>query len=249
MAKEGNRRWRYGSAGSLGVRLVRNMDFTGNSTLRLPELRLNDSTLGYTESFKYLGLLLNPQLTLTQYINSTIGLIASKLKTFTTIRRYINTETSLLLYKSMILPLFEYSNLSYSLVPAVLRKKMQRLQNRSLRIIFFRDNDLSIAELHTKAKLVPLAERSDTQLLCLMYRRSFDDIKYPHLPSVVDTRTRHKIKFYVPRPRKERYKNFPFYRGSQLWDRLPVDIQQADTYQGFKTRIKIFLANSGDYAP
>lgn len=216
---------------------------------QLPDLRMNNMVLGYTDSYKYLGLRLNSQLTLTQHINSTIALVANKLKTFTTVRQYIGTETSLLVYKTMILPLFEYSNLVYSLVPVALRKKLQRLQNRSLRIIFFRDSHLATSQLHDKAKLVPLSQRADTQLLCLMFRRSFDNNKFPLLPPTVETRSMHKIKFQIPRPKKERFRHFPVYRGSQLWDNLPADVQQADSYQGFKSKVKIFLANSGDYAP
>lgn len=105
-----------------------------------------------------------------------------------------------------------------------------------------------VDELHRMANLVPLAQRSDAQLLCLMFRRSFNNSKYPLLQSKVDTRSTLKIKFQIPRPNKERYKSFPHYLGSQLWDRLPVDVQLADTYLGFKARVKI-LANSRDYAP
>lgn len=144
----------------------------GRSKLRseglLPELKMNDETLSYTDSYRYLGLMLNCQLTLAQHVNSTIGLVSSKLKTFAAIRKYINVEHSLLVYKSMILSLFEYANISFTLVPLVLRKKLERLQNRALRIIYFFDVSLPVAELRVKAKLIPLAQRADTQLLCLM---------------------------------------------------------------------------------
>lgn len=83
------------------------------------------------------------------------------------------------------------------------RKKLQRLQNRALRIIYdHRDN---LEELHCRANIAALRQRADKQLLNLMYRRSLNP-KYPQVMNLSSTTTRAsaKIRFDTPRPKVER---------------------------------------------
>lgn len=100
----------------------------------------------------------------------------------------------------MILAFFEYVNLTYSLIPIKLRKNMQRLQDRALRIIYSHERDLQISDLHKKAKLLTLERRAEAQLLCLMFRRSYNHDKYPLIDTNRFTRTNEKLKFYLPTP-------------------------------------------------
>lgn len=115
-------------------------------------------------------------------------------------------------------------------------KKIQRLQNRALRIIY--DKHDSPEELHIKARLTAIQQRADKQLLNLMYQRSLTPSKYPQINNQqTATRTSEKVRFEIPRPNSERFKNFPHYRGVQLWDTLNVDTQRAPSYLYFKSRI------------
>lgn len=149
----------------------------------------------------------------------------------------------------MILSLFDYANLTLTLVSTKLRQKMQRLQNRALHIIYFREQNLTIQELHRMANLATLEIRSKFQLLCLMYRRSYERKKYPMVSPARTTRTNEKLKFNIPRPTNEKFKLFPLYRGSLLWDQLSPDVQKCESYLAYKMRVKQFLENKGNYPP
>lgn len=87
------------------------------------QFKLNNSVLSFTENYKYLGLMLNNKLTLVQHANTVIGMVSTKLRTLSYLRRYVNSEIALIIYKTMILSLFEYANLTYTLMPVKLRKK------------------------------------------------------------------------------------------------------------------------------
>lgn len=126
---------------------------------------------------------------------------------------------------------------------------MQRLQDRALRIVYFKDRILQSHELHKKAKLLTLERRSEAQLLCLMFKRSYNNVKYRLIDPNRVTRAKDKIKFYVPRPTNEKFKSFPFYQGSLLWDQMPPETQKSDSYLAFKVRIRLFLENKGDHPP
>ena len=52
----------------------------------------------------------------------------------TKIRTYINLETAITVYKSMILPILEYGDIAFDLGDETSLNKLQTLQNRVLRI-------------------------------------------------------------------------------------------------------------------
>lgn len=203
--------------------------------LRLPQsLKIDDTPLEIVPKYKYLGLQLNSTLTLTDNVTQTIGTVSSKLNTLTHIKKYVHNSTLLTVYKSAILPIIEYGNITNSLINKTQYKKIQRLQNRALNIIYNNDHSLSLEDKHIKAKLPTVAQRADRQLLCLMYRRSWQPDIYPQISSAINTRGNSKIHFNIPRPTIERFKNFPLYKGAQLWDALPASTQKAVTYDMFK---------------
>lgn len=100
--------------------------------------------------------------------------------------------------------------------------KLQRMQNRSLRLIF--PNCPSTDEVHALAWLSTLETRAITQLQYLMFRRSFNNQDYPLLPNAGLTRSHNKIRFDIPRPRVRQFKSFPLYQGAIHWDSLPAHI-------------------------
>lgn len=149
------------------------------------------------------------KLTLTQHANSIIGLVSGKIKTLSYLRKYVKFETGLSIYKSMILSLFEYANLTYSLIPIKIRRKMQRLQDRTLRIIYYLEQNLTISELHKSAKLMALDQRAEFQLLCLMFRRSYNHDRYP----LVSSERMKKSSFIYRDPQMRNLSPFPYIKG------------------------------------
>lgn len=200
-------------------------------------LKINQTRLETVSKYKYLGLILNPQLTLTDNINKTIGTVSTKLNTLVNLRKYVYSHTLLTLYKTAILPLMEYGNIVNSLIPLNQRRKLQRIQNRDLKIIYTNLPTTTTEDLHIRAKIAPIAQRSDRQLLCLMYRRAQLPDKYPQIQTNVTTRANERIRFATPRPKTEKYKKYPMYRGSQLWDTLSPETQKLTSYELFKYSI------------
>lgn len=203
----------------------------------VPSLTLNKQALQMVSQYKYLGILLNPSLTLSDHILKTIGHVTGKINTLSTLCRYITHKMAITIYKGTILPLLEYANVTYTLISASQRHKLQRLQNRALRVIFRNSTDDNLTQLHLKANLGTLAQRSHRQLLCLMYRRAHLSDLFPSEVTCSSTRTNSKIKFVLPRPSSERFKQFPLYYGAEQWDKLEVHIQKTQDYDLFKMRI------------
>ena len=62
----------------------------------------------YCDSMKYLGIILDSQLSLKEHITSLTSKVTHKLNIFQQIRPFINNEMSRLFYLSYIRPLLEY---------------------------------------------------------------------------------------------------------------------------------------------
>lgn len=211
----------------------RNSKFTSNLTLTL-----SNTPLTTVIKYKYLGLTLTPSLTFEEHFRKAVGIVSAKLNTLSHLRQYICTRTLLLIYKTAILPLMEYANIIYSLVPISLRKKLQRLQNQALKLIYARTDYVHDLEfLHITAKLTTIEQRANRQLILLTYRRAHNPYDYPLLPQTTSTRSSEKMKFLLPRPKYEKFKRFPLYVGSQLWDKLDQETQTAEHYLLFKQKI------------
>lgn len=80
-------------------------------------LFLNNTPLQPAILYKYLGIPLNPQLTLTDYSKHMIRLANIRINTLSYFRQTLGQKTSLLVYKGTILPLMEYGNILHPLLP------------------------------------------------------------------------------------------------------------------------------------
>lgn len=143
--------------------------------------------------------------------------------------------TALTIYKTTILPLLKYSNVIFSLIALNQRKKMQRLQNKALSIIYKHPVNIGPVVLHTWAKLATLAQRADRQLVCMMYRRAHYCSHFPLEESAGVTRSSGKIRFSLPRPKFPQ--QFPQYYGACLWDQLDLATQKSQEYAIFQMKI------------
>ena len=101
------------------------------------------------------------------------------------IRRYITTYAALQIYKTTILPIFDYADIIYDQDRIGASNMWQKLQNKALRLIYNNyypnPNRLSTKELHLKANLLPLESRRYLHLLV----HAFD---LTRIPSNLDNR-------------------------------------------------------------
>ena len=51
------------------------------------------------------------------------------------------------------------------------------------------------------------------------------------------TRSDKKVKLKVEQPKREKYRKGPLYRGMELWDQIPHDIQKSDSVHILKAKI------------
>ena len=201
-------------------------------------LLLGDDPIAYCDKYKYLGITLDSEMTLTNLLSDTKRIVSNRLFNLRKLRRYIAEKAAISIYKSTILPVFDYPGYVIISCNKSDRHDLQIMQNDALRTCFNvkRRDKLSISKMHKKAKLLSLEQRRSLQLLYLMFQHKTDVINLRRHNR--NTRAAARDHFYVERYNNVKYKNSPFFKGSELWDELPNDIIACDSIFQFKKKLK-----------
>ena len=202
-----------------------------------PKFKLDGSILGNVDHYKYLGVILDSTLNFTKHINNIIKTVSHKLNLLSKTRQLITQAASVRIYNSMILPYMDYGDVVYQAATSDLLCKLQRLQNRDLRIITrYDDNYQNTTAIHQSLRILPLSRRRYVHTNNFAYKRSIQP-KYVENRNLL-TRAHGKKLLLCPRPRTERLKNSVVYTTAKCWNELSLDEQRACSYNSFKLKTK-----------
>ena len=164
--------------------------------------------------------------------------IKPKLSTFYIIRRYLDTETSIIILKTMLAPIFDYCSFLFECKNANLLMKLQAQLNRAMRIALRLDRMTSVRDRFGEYNMLNLSSRRKIQLIMNVVR-IFCEEGY----NISDRSTRGTTKelVYLPRPRCESYRKSPYYLGCKLFNELPVELRKNYKLSGFKIKLKKYL--------
>lgn len=128
--------------------------------------------MGRVRTHSYLGFQLDERLTFPDLIE--IVSMASNQKIFwlAKIRKFLDIQTAVRLYKSIIKAKLQYGSLLYLNASLKESKRIQKLQNRALRICLMADQYTSNLIMHREAGVLPIELRRKLELYKLMYRMS-----------------------------------------------------------------------------
>ena len=201
-------------------------------------LNIDVNEVKKVNSFSYLGVILDENMTYKTHMASIRKRSGYKLYQLHRIRTSIDTETALTIYKHCILPSLEYCSFILDSSTHLDQKSLQTMQNRGLRKCLQIGNprDITRDALHLQCKVQTLIKRRDTQLLMHIYKlsKSVDNLV---IRDRVRTRGDSKVKFKTRRVKLQVIKKSPLYRGLILWDSLEHTVQKLATRQAFKTCI------------
>ena len=210
----------------------------------------NDQTIGaencqisQCHQYNYLGVTLDECLNMKANFNSILKKFSYKIYQFGKIRKYIDISTRVLLYKQTVLPLVEYVSFMLCLSNKHETDKLQRLQNRCLRMCYNVNvpTDVGTAQLHNNARLDKLCVRRDIALLSIMFDLRWNNMYEKKV--IRATRANQGYIFDLNVPHTGLYANSPYYVGGNMWNKLSVKLQNNDRKDQFKKDVKDLLNN------
>ena len=193
---------------------------------------INDHRLERVTSYKYLGLTLDMNLNYNKHLENCLKLISHKAFLLNKIRLYIDTNTAITIYKTMILPILEYGDVIYDGANQKLLNDLQTSQNRILRICLQRNYYTSTILLHRICNINKLKDRRVMHLNLYMFKQK-GNVDIVNTRNVC-TRAHDAVLYTTIKPNNEKFKRNIFYKGALSWNTLPVSDRNVDRYEVFK---------------
>ena len=189
------------------------------------------------QQYQYSGVILDECLTMKPNFNRVFKKFSYKIFQFGKLNKFLDVETRILVYKQTVLPLTEYVSFVMCLNNKQDTDKLQKLQNRALRMCFNIQNprDIRIQRLHEMAKCDMLHKRRMLQLLGILYDNIQDYL--PDRTVAHNTRLAGKRNLEINRANTELYAKSPYCIGGTFWNNLPKHVQEQKTKERFKCAI------------
>ena len=230
---------------SLNVSKTKQMNFGTRHKVKKAsrtKLMMDNVALQIVPTYKYLGFMLDSTLSFSYHVKSVTNILMYKSVLLAKIRKFLTEDVTLRIYKSMILEYFDYGDVIYSSANQEGLKKLQRLQNKCLKICKGYNKRAGTDEIHIETKIQKLELRREDHINSFMYGR-LENI------DLVDTR---KIRtrahsaplFKVKIPKLSAYKRSVEYAGATRWNDLPPCIRRLDNQDTFKAKQNQILLHS-----
>lgn len=204
---------------------------------------INTVPVDRVQTFNYLGLCLDSNLNFQTHIQNITRSIRHKLHFLYKIRNFINVDTTLLIYKTTILPIFDYADFIFDRSIHYITNKLQILQNKALRVVYksylHNANHLSTVDLHKRSGLLFLKDRRELHLLYHAYDYKTDLANVDQRP--IPTRAHTGIRLIIPKPNLPIFYKSIQYRATLAWNKLNPCFTQISPKQQFKLQLKLFF--------
>ena len=130
------------------------------------DISLNGQAIKHTDTFKYLGVVLDDTLSFNDHVDYVRMKVSMILGMFSRMRPLLMLETANRLYKAMVLPVLDYCDAVWHECGQGNSDKIERLQRRAARIIYYKAaSNLSTDQIMTKLGLEPLYYRRRAHIL------------------------------------------------------------------------------------
>ena len=201
-------------------------------------LSLNNIPLERVCSYKYLGFILDDHLNFNKHISSMVSTVSHKLYLLSRIRRYLNDQACILIFKTMVLSILEYGNIIYSGTSMNNLDKLDKLFYRGLRICVSSNNNRNKNQLCHDCKISPLENRREVQLMLFMHKQTG---KSDLLKKTNKTTRLHSAPVYKTyKPNNEKARQNVIYRGAMCWNKMSAEDRNKN-FNDFKAKIRCDL--------
>ena len=205
------------------------------------ELKVNDQLIQNVPTYKYLGINLDQTLNFNYHLKNVVNTISRKLYIFSKIRRFLNVKTSIILYKTMILPFFDYGDVVYMFSNSNILHKLDRMHLRGLKISLKADHKMSDNVIFNDCKISNLCNRRHVHLRNFMFNKRHQCAILSDDMDRICTRSNSGPKFLVTKPNCEAFKRSICYSGAVDWNSLNPDLRNLDNISIFKNNQKSWL--------
>ena len=213
-------------------------------------LQQDNTIIKRSHSVKYLGVILDENLSFHQHITSKCNIAAINIQRISSIRNYLTIESAKQLAHSFVLPHLDYCNAILYGLPARHIKKLQRIQNWIAKVVLRRNRHESSLTALYDLHWLPISFRIQFKILTMVFKCIIGTAP-EYLISLIklksfnrETRLSNKPGkiLDIPRTSKTIFADRSFQvSGPKLWNDLPTEIQLSTNIEIFKKSLKTYL--------
>lgn len=226
----------------MGTKLMLNKHNTLN-------LKLGGNTINQVKNIKYLGMHIDSELKWDLHVSELVKKIG-KMVSFLGRLKYLLSESYLnLIYQSVILPHFDYADIIWQSSPQTYLDQLQKLQNRAGRIILKINpsSHTSIFKIHDLLKWETLKTRRNKHMYIMLYN-IFHNLTPEYMKNNLSKKeTKYALRnvdnLILPKPNSNYCKRTFFYRGSKMYNELPINLRRPNTVTLFRNGLNEWIVD------
>lgn len=207
-------------------------------------LQLQGKNIERVSKFNYLGTILDEQLIWKEHIDMVCSKVNKRLGLLSRIRSCLTLKAANCVYRSVIEPIFNYTDTAWGNLSIGCSKNLQQLQNRAARIILRLDSSRDNFDI---LKWTDLETNRKIHKCVLVFKCLYNLV--PQYLSNYFTRnscfhthnTRRKSDLHLPKQKLSLGKRTFRFSGSVLFNSLPAHIKHTTSLSSFKSLVKDHL--------
>ena len=199
-------------------------------------LTLHDQVIVQAESYKYLGITLDQNLTFSIHVENVIKKINRSLGVLKRTSSFLPLSNRVILYNTLVLPHFDYCSTLWDVCHDTYISRLQKLQNRGMRIILGCHRRTHISDMLFTLKWLNVRQRFILLKCIIMF--NIINGKTPNYLKTVSpdithnygtrSKTSKNIFHTLDHPKSLKH------TGTSLWNNLPSKVKQQTTLSSFR---------------
>ena len=217
------------------------LDICNQNVIILNSLYFDNTLLNTREHHKHLGITLQNDCKWDQHIANLIIKCRTQVNCLRSYKYRLNRKSLETMYKSYILPLFDYADVIWDSCTETQANSLEELQIDALRTISGSVRGTSHALLYNETGFIPLKERRKRHKLLTFFKfvnglvPNHLAVKFPPLVSEINPYHRRRpLNRQPPSFKTALYKKSFFPSSTDLWNDLPESIQCSKSFGEFK---------------
>ena len=199
---------------------------------------LDNEFLENEELVKLLGVKIDQKLDFAEHITCLLKKANQKLHALMRIKKYLSEDKLKLIMRTFIESQFNYCPLIWMCHGRDLNKKINRLHERALRVVYTNNGNQSFKQLLDKDKLYIIHERNLRKLAIEMYKVKNNLCPKP-IQELFTPAIRGNHEWVLPKVKTENNgKETIRFMGPKTWELVPKEIKISQSLSSFKSKIK-----------
>ena len=218
-------------------------EFVANSY----KIEINNEQIEQVKKIKYLGVIIDDKLLFKEHCNYMVSKISYAINYMSRCSSTLSVWSRKIIFNTLILPHFNYCATIMYLFQQNEIGRLQKLQNRAMRIILSCNRYASINTMLSSLQWLPVSLYIKYNVLVFIFKvktgsaPSYLTSKLTYNNEIHQYNTRQQNNFFIPPRNKKIGTNSVFHKGLNDFNKLPNTIKDCSSILTFKKELKMYL--------